>query len=294
MLSGSTWNFNSPPQGDLGIWPNQKYSENTMCPRTHIASHFGLRQMVTNSLSSPMNHFECPALPVAIAQPSQAPRNFYSETNFSSYPSYHNVGNLSVTGVHPSVRLICSDRNTAMLHQHDFSAAARTETSYTVKSGSTAQPSYFQSSAPPSLHSDRSLDQNPGFLPRQDLVRQQSKRQTAFQESCCTRLTKYFEYNKDRISYSFALKREYCLFRALHLKEVTSMSTESWANTERSFFQNLDPSFEPPCGFRQRLSDWWGKRSQYLSKDELSVCPLSSSGNQEKEKVAISTKKTEK
>ena len=33
---------------------------------------FGLRQMTTHSLSSPLNHFECPALPVVITQP-QAP-----------------------------------------------------------------------------------------------------------------------------------------------------------------------------------------------------------------------------
>ena len=42
---------------------------------------FGLQQMTTHSLSSPLNHFECPARPVAIAQ-SQAPRNFFSRTKF--------------------------------------------------------------------------------------------------------------------------------------------------------------------------------------------------------------------
>ena len=73
-----------------------------------------------------------------------------TQTKFPPFPSINNIGNLSVTGVHPSDLLSSSDWNTTMLHQHDFSAAAGTRTSYTVKSWSSALPSYIQSKVPPS------------------------------------------------------------------------------------------------------------------------------------------------
>jgi len=77
---GSEWNPNPPFNGDYGMWPNQIESYlpghfNTFCQNSPC---FVLWQMTTHSLSSPLNHFECPALPVAIAQP-QAPRNFFSK-----------------------------------------------------------------------------------------------------------------------------------------------------------------------------------------------------------------------
>ena len=40
------------------------------------------------------------------------------------------IGKISVTGVHPSVWLSSSDQGPTMFPQHNFSAAAGTETSY--------------------------------------------------------------------------------------------------------------------------------------------------------------------
>ena len=94
MLSGSTCNFNSPPQSDLGIWPNQKYSEIYMHPHIHIAPRCGLRQMSTDSLSritSSVQRFQWRSLsPLRLFEMS------LHKPIYSIFPNINNIGNLSV------------------------------------------------------------------------------------------------------------------------------------------------------------------------------------------------------
>ena len=100
--SGSTWNFNSPPQSDLGIWPNHRYSEIYMRPHIHIAPRFGLRQMSTDSLSSPL------ISPLRLFEIS------LHKPIYSSFPNSNNIGNLSI--------LDCILQFGSVLQSFDFSS----------------------------------------------------------------------------------------------------------------------------------------------------------------------------
>lgn len=73
-----------------------------------------------------------------------------------------------------------------------------------------------------------------------------------------------------RITYSFELKHDYCLFRLKFLLRATKVrqATETLQSAQLAFFRNIDPLFEIPHGFDRRLRSWWENRHLHLSEDD--------------------------
>ena len=274
MKKGRGQNPNPPFQGDYGPRPNQ----------IDFQDHFNTFRLngpffhvptITSSFSNLPSHFQGPC-------PTRFQGDYRIWPNQIDPQDHFNTFCQNASYFRPAMTANSfSNPPTTMAQHRDILISGNPFHHF--------QNNFYPSNLPFDLRSvwRSPLDPNAGlphpqfFEPRTSNTIQQPS--TAIQPT-----NLYFHRKNIKMRFTPLLKREYCLFRARFHHGAVSTSTKSLHAAEQSFFEHIGSSFEPACDFTRTLRKWWEKRNQYLSDEELLMCPLYnlSSSDQRSKKLA--------